>query len=291
MRHLALAIAISSVCGPLLLNTALADRATSHYHKAIALKRQGKYDAAIQELKAALAGRSDYAAAHRSIGILYRKKGDYTRAVTHLKKAAELEPKSADVHYSLGLALYRAGKKTEAMAALSKAAKLEPKDARLLGQLGIMLIRRNPGRAIYYLEKAVRLKPQSGKYLHQLGVAHRKAAAFAGRAHRESDRKKHLHQAEKYLVRASALEDTAGLHFDMGVLYRSLADPRKAIAHYEKAVKRKPTMAPAWWDLALMYRKLERDADAVKAYRKFIALRSGSKSAKIAKDRIEALQK
>ena len=63
---------------------ALADRASAHYHQAMALKRQGKIDKAIEEMNKALKQREDYAAVHRSIGILYRNKRNFNTAVFHL---------------------------------------------------------------------------------------------------------------------------------------------------------------------------------------------------------------
>lgn len=271
IRHAALALAI------LLPGAALADQASAHYHKALALKRQGKVDQAIGELKKALEQREDYAAAHYSIGVLYRQKNEHSKALFHLEKAVRSEPKNAQAHYSLGLAYFQAGRKGDALLSLKRAAELDPKNHQIQHQVGVLLIRSNPKGAIPYLEAAVKAKPDEPDYLHQLGLAYRRAG--------------NLKRAEGYMLQAAAKKEDAKIEFDLGVLYRRMTKPFKAIERYEKAIRLDPKLAPAYWDVAHMYSQAKRPDDAVKAFESYLRLRGDGKDADIARKRIKELKR
>jgi tetratricopeptide (TPR) repeat protein len=279
------------VATALIAPPAQADRASSHYHQAMALKKRRNYKAAIAKLKDALRARSDYAAAHRSIGILYRKLKMNNKAIHHLEKAVKLESSSGQAFYSLGLAYYTAGKRKKALAALEKAAALDPKNARLVATLGSLMMRKDPERALAYLKKAITLDSRNANHYHQLGVAYRRAA---GRALRQKNKAKHdeyMTQAEKQLLVALRMkESSADLHFDLGVLYRRLGKGDKAIRHYSRAVALNPKLSAAWWDLGHAYKVKQQHAAAIKAFQKYIGLRAGTGSARIAQKRIDEIK-
>jgi tetratricopeptide (TPR) repeat protein len=286
VRSLLIGIGLLSL---LIGGVAQADRASTHYHKAMALKRQGNIDQAIAALRQAIAERDDYAAAHRSIGVLYRQSKQYGKAVMHLERAASLQPQAADVHYSLGLAYYRNGDKEKALRAIKRASSLKPNDARMRAQLGTLMVRSDPEGAIVHLKEAVRLDPQNAGHLHQLGLAYRRASARVGK--NESKRREYLKQAQKTLEQAVALGETAELNFDLGVLYRRLDKPFKSIEHYRRALDMKPKMAAAWWDLGHMYAKSKQHEEAIAAYEQYLKLQGHSKDAPIAQKRIKELKK
>ena len=272
---------------------AVADKASAHYHQAMAYKRDGKLPEAIRELEAALQERHDYAAARYSIGILYRKRGAYRKAIYHLEEGIKLEPKNGKMHYSLGLAYWALGTKEykqRALTALQRAAELQPKDPKVLGQVGVLMIRRDPERAIQLLTKVVRMK-RSPNHIHQLGLAYRKATTKMTGAANEKRRAQYLKKAEKYLLWALSLKQTANLHFDLGALYRRMENTTKAIRHYEAAVKAKPDFAAAWWDLGHMYTRGKRPDEAIDAYQNYVRLKGTSPDAKIARKRIQDLKK
>lgn len=254
-----------------------ADAASSHYRKALAYKRQGNVDQAIESLKKALELREDYAAVHHSLGMLYRKKNRLDKSIRHLEEAARLEPKSADIQYSLGLAYLMDKRLKPALKAMRLAAKLKPKDAQIQAGLGSLLIREDPKQATVHLLRAVKAKPNEYEYVQQLGLAFRKA--------------KNYKQAEKYLLKSVSMKEDASTHFNLGVLYRRMDKAQKSVNHYEEAIRLDPKMAPAFWDVAHMYTQLKRDDDAIKAYENYLALKGHSGDAAIARKRIKELKK
>jgi tetratricopeptide (TPR) repeat protein len=271
---------------------ARADLAATHYHKAMAQKRQGKLADAIGSLKKALEVRGDYAAAHRSIAILYRKKKNYEKAVFHGERAVALQPESAETLYSLALCYHYAGRKDDARSTLKKAAKLKPDDPQIRFTLGVSLIRRDPAEALPHLQAAVKAMPNDADYLHQLGLAHRKMTSRLTKTEDAAKRAIHYKKAEQHLERAAALKPSAALEFDLGVLYRRTDRALRAITHYEKAIKLKPTMKAAYWDLGMLYKIAKRYDDSVKAFEKYLSLSGGKgKDADIARMRMQEARK
>ncbi len=257
-------------------SAAYADEASSYYRKALAYKRQGNVDQAIDSLKKALELRENYAAAHQSLGILYRKKNKLGQAIQHLKVAARLESKSAEIQYSLGLAYLMDRRVKPALKAMRRAAALKPKDAQIQAGLGTLLIREDPKQATVHLLRAVKAKPNDHEYVQQLGLAFRKAKKFK--------------QAEKYLLKSASMKEDASTEFNLGVLYRRMEKSAKAVTHYEEAIRLDPKMAPAFWDVAHMYTQLKRHDDAIKAYEHYLELKGHGRDAPIARKRIKELK-
>ena len=269
-----------------------ADQASAHYHKALALKRAGDTKRAIVELRAALQAREAYAAAHYSIGILYRKQGETQRSIFHLERATALDPKNGQAYYSLALAYFAARRKGDALIAMRTAAELLPKDARVASQLGVLMIRQDPFQAIKFLKRAMRLEPNDPEHQHQLGLAYRKATSRLTGDANETKRRKYLRIAEKHMLAAAVRKPTAGLHFDLGVVYRRLGERKEAIRHYERAIALDNKFAAAYWDVAHIYTMEKRYNEAIGAYETYRKL-SGATSgdAKIAQKRIRELKK
>ncbi|MFH1129925.1 MAG: tetratricopeptide repeat protein [Pseudomonadota bacterium] len=267
---------------------AQADVAAVHYHKALALKNQKKTDLAILELKKALANREDYAAAHLSLGILYRQQKEYSKAIFHLEKAADLEPKSAEAHLSLGKAYHYVGRKEEALVSLEKALKLDPNDLHIRYTLGVMFLGKDPTKAIEYLHAVVKAKPTEADFNHQLGLAYRKATNQLTGPKNKDKRTEFLKEAEKYLLKAAAVKEDAGLEFDLGVLFRRTERASLAIEHYENAVRLDPRMAAAFWDLGILYSQAKEYGNAIRCYENYEKLTGGKDN--IAKKRLEELR-
>ena len=260
----------------LLAAPALAGPASDHYTRGLALKKAGKLDEAIAAMNRALEIRADYAAVHQSIGVCYRKKKDYASAEKHLKQAVKLEPRWANAYYSLGLVLFHLNKKDEAIAAMEKAAELDPKDPLPPEQLGVLYGRKDPKKAVLWLNKACQLKPNDARIRHKLGIAHRRAGQFK--------------EAEAALLLAASNSMTAGLAFDLGVMFRRKKEHRKAVIYYKKAIKMDPKMADAPWDLGHVYEVLKEKDNAVKAYEAFLKLKSVGSQADKARERLELLK-
>src|SRR6266581_998356 len=95
--------------------SAHADEAKKYYNQAMTQAAQGKYEAAADSLRKAIAIRPKFAEAHHLLGIVYATGLRHLpEAVESFKTAIELNPNMAEAYYNLGLVYQGQGKFTEA---------------------------------------------------------------------------------------------------------------------------------------------------------------------------------
>ena len=91
------------------------------------LRRLGKLDASIDDLKKAVEMRGDKASAHNNLGLSYFEREDFEEALSSFGKAIHLEPHS--FHYNnRGLAYYHIGKLEDAKKDYDEAISRNPDD-------------------------------------------------------------------------------------------------------------------------------------------------------------------
>src|SRR5438067_11888893 len=108
--------------------SAHADEDKKLYNQAMAQAAQGKYEAAAESLRKAIAVRPKFAEAHHLLGIVYatglRRLPD---AAESFKTAIELNPNMAEAYYDLGLVYQGQGKFAEAEQEFQRALTMYPR--------------------------------------------------------------------------------------------------------------------------------------------------------------------
>ena len=82
--------------------------------EALALERQGDYDAALTSYRLALRDQPDDPKVLQNMAIAYSKTGRLDEAVRCYRRALELEPKLSGAHYGIAFLLLRKGETREA---------------------------------------------------------------------------------------------------------------------------------------------------------------------------------
>lgn len=91
------------------------------------MRKLGRLDNSIEDLKKAVEMRGDKASAHNNLGLSYFEKGDYDEALNHFTKAISIEPHP--FHYNnRGLAFYHLKKYEEALKDYDEAISRNPDD-------------------------------------------------------------------------------------------------------------------------------------------------------------------
>src|SRR6185503_5450356 len=105
-----------------------ADEAKKYYNQAMTQATQGKYEAAADLLRKAIAIRPKFAEAHHLLGIVYATGLRHLpEAVESFKTAIELNPNMAEAYYNLGLVYQGQGKFAEAEQELQRALAIYPR--------------------------------------------------------------------------------------------------------------------------------------------------------------------
>ncbi len=144
-----------------------------HYVKAMNELNDGRNDAAIADLNAAIAENPSLRMARMKLGELYLTKKDFKAALPHLQAASDLDPYTAQNHYNLGLALQVLNRLQEAALAYIRALRIEPEDFATNMNLGLVyfgLGQLDP--AIFFVEKSTRIQPDSARAWSNLGVVY-----------------------------------------------------------------------------------------------------------------------
>ncbi|MBN1457961.1 MAG: tetratricopeptide repeat protein [Armatimonadetes bacterium] len=255
---------------------------------------EGRYQDAIEHLKAALELDASFYKAHCCLGNTYADLGRYEEAIAAFRAAIRLEPNDAEAHYNLGVTYGKAGRPQEALEAYRQAIRLEPDSAKSYCNLGVAygeLGRYEESIAAH--ETAVRLEPDDAKGHYNLGCAYAQLGSYeeAITAYKEAIRlepeyaQAHYNLAWTYgqigchderiaaYKQVIRLEpDNARAHYNLGWTYDELGRHEEAIGAYQQAIRLEPDNADAQFNLGWVYDQLGRYEEAILAYRQAIRL-------------------
>jgi tetratricopeptide (TPR) repeat protein len=177
--------------------------------------------------------------------------GHFDAALANLRKAARLAPSNRYIQFNLGLALVRTGNLKEAIAPLQKA-KQEPslnEEARFL--LGVDYFEsRQYGKAIGELTGL-----ENGAHGERVLYMLEESCRETGQLEQAKQRFRALN--ERY-------SDSAWTHYLMATAYESQQQFDKAIAEYEQALKKDPSIPNANFAIGYIYWREQNMAEARK---------------------------
>jgi Flp pilus assembly protein TadD len=91
------------------------ERAVDYLSEAIALERQGDFDAALTSYRLALREQPNDAQILQNIAIAYSRTGRLEEAIRSYRRALEVAPEQAGAHYGLAFLLLKRGDRAGAM--------------------------------------------------------------------------------------------------------------------------------------------------------------------------------
>jgi len=228
---------------------------------AVCLKRLGKNDLAIEELKKAAQQNPKQAEVHNNLALAYLATGDFDAALDSCYKALHYKPDFAEAQFNLGHLLAWRGDHAGAVTAYQEAIKVSPRNWQYYRDLGDSL--RELGRfdeALGQYKTAQGLGDASSELLYRM------AKCEEGAGNLEAARK-----ALNELVDSSP-GNTEYLNALGVVLWKSKHMP-EAVFVLEKAIKTDPTYYRARNNLGIVLYELKRYEDAVGVWRQALVLK------------------
>jgi tetratricopeptide (TPR) repeat protein len=257
------------------------DPATLSYIGLIHLSQQ-QYGEALEVLEKAVQLKPDMVDAHLNLGNVYDRLKRYTDALREFKIAAQLQPKSSDAFYDLGAVYYELKRLPEAVTAYQKAAALSPNDPVVQNNLGFAL--EASGRiapAIVAYERATRFAPANALYWQNLGIALQTQARNASGTETGSKAAtaawNEARQAFSHAVQLSPNDFLIRENYAEALYDMGRTDD--ALTQFEKASQFKPTEFAPFYFQSLIQMKLNRLPAATTAARKAVELVPNSKEA------------
>jgi protein O-GlcNAc transferase len=134
----------------------------AHSNLGLVLQAQGKWQAAIERYRKALALNPDCAEAHNNLGNILKLQGRQEDAVACFQKAIAINPDYALAHANLGVALKNQGKLSDALLSFQRALALNPDDGNVYYNQGNVLRAQNKLKeAIASFRRALQIKPDN----------------------------------------------------------------------------------------------------------------------------------
>jgi tetratricopeptide (TPR) repeat protein len=132
-----------------------------HNNLGLAYDKIGRFDEAIEELKAALHLYPDYVEVHNNLGVTYDKMEMPDEAQTELQEAIRMNPGYLEARYNLGNIYACSGKLEEALLELEEAQRINPRYAPLHNSLGnIHALEKRESKAINEFMAALDIDPK-----------------------------------------------------------------------------------------------------------------------------------
>jgi len=230
-------------------------------------RAQGDLPSAIAQWNDIARAFPDDAESRAQLAEIYRLSGDHDRAQEMSRQSLIRDPKNLDAYKTLLRS--NLDRKQYAMAELVgvRALKISTTDPDLYLAIGdVQLAKGSPDKAAAQYQKA--LEASQGFVPARL--------ALARLALKDED----FAAAEKHLSRAVADGGgTAEVHLDLGVAFRGLGQPDKALAEYDAAEKLQPKLAAVYLNRGIVLQRYKDAPDkSLELYKQYVAL-SGGESA------------
>ena len=192
---------------------------------------------------------------HLIAGRLNAANGRYERAIADCRRAAELDPQDCEAYIEIGYALALLGRYHEAEAAFQAAINAQPTYYKPYYDAGLFSYEmRDFAAAEKRWLEAVRLNP-----------SHTRAKVDLAYVYLQTGR---MEQAQQQVQQSLAIRRTKPAIELQGELLDRLHRYQDAVAYFEEAVRTPPPDYKTWASLAADYRRLGRQRDAQRAFRR-----------------------
>jgi len=220
----------------------------------------GNIDRSISLLQRAIKADSSFALAHAALGDaylrLFQAKKDASAAslaTDAVRRAIALDPNQAPIYYSLGVLQQQTGHPDDAVKALRRAIELQPDNDdshRVLGR--VLADKGQVDEGVAELNDAIRIRPTFWNNYFTLGFVLYNAGRYE-------------FALEAYRRTTELRPDHAGAFQMLGTVQYVLGTIDQAIGNFEHAVRLGPSAA-AYSNLAFAYFTADRYEDALQAY-------------------------
>jgi len=209
------------------------EQAIDRYVQARLLADEGKLDAALKELAAAVRADPSLSVAHAAAGDIHRKLGDHQAAAVSYEAACRTNPYEFRSHYNLGVTYQT----------LSEAARSFEKAQDYLA------------KAVDIYLRAITIRSDDFEANLNLSACYFQMGRYD--------------QAEQYCLRALEIDPNhAGAYSNLGIIYDSQNQLYKAISAYQASLELDVEQPQLWLNLGSTYLRQARVKPALRAFEK-----------------------
>ena len=197
-----------------------------HYYLGLTLARRGDPAGAEESLRRSLELHPQYQEAHSLLGEVLVGQGRIEEGATHLRQAADTNPEDLNARHGLGAALFELGRDDEAAAFLREVLDAYPDDRVSRYRLALVLERGgDAGGASEQLDEALR-------------IARDEIDDLQGEIAEGFEKRTDVSRQQQELRRV--LQQTADVHYRLGLILLERGDTDGAVDHFEEALEMVP---------------------------------------------------
>ena len=229
--------------------------------RGVALLGEGKFLAACEAFKEALAVSPETAAAHVNLAFALEQTGNGEAAVQHLRRAVTLDKQSFDANYMLGLALESTSDLSGASASLRRALEVAPEFQQGYADLcRVLALDEDADGAKDAINAGISRFPDNASFHHYLGNLHMTAADPAA-------------ALESYSRELELSPREAQAHLNVGLALSGLKRFGEAVDSFQRATEIAPIFATAHINLGQALKTEARLVEATASLRRALELK------------------
>lgn len=229
---------------------------SAHRRLAEALKRLGKPEEAISELENTLAQFPESKDLWNDWGNILFDKGDFNGAIHKYQKSLEIDPLYKWAYFNWGLALQNQGDHDKAILQFQKALEIDPNYVIAHANMGASLRKTGEyAQSQEAFEKAISLDPKNPNHFNDLGNLLYEQQDYE-RAIEQYRQCIHIDPSHKWA------------HYNWGLALENLGFVNEAIDKYNQTLKIDPNYTEALQSLAIALNKMGKKKEALGTFRK-----------------------
>jgi tetratricopeptide (TPR) repeat protein len=205
----------------------------THYHLGHILKRQNKFDEAINHYNTVIRLRPNHAQAHNSLGMIYQSQGKLNEAIDYYRKAVQLDPNCFEAYNNLGYALQLQNKFSEAVDCYHRALEIKPDLAQVHCNLGSVF--HSQGKlddAINHYSQALQIAPDLAPVYYNMA----NVLLLQGKTGEAVNYYQQAIQRDPNFVEA---------YDSLGNIFQAYGRLNEAITYYRQALRVRPDYIPS----------------------------------------------
>ncbi len=237
----------------------------SHYYLGTALVSLKNQDAAQESFERCLVLNADYVPALNVLASIHYSRKQFPKALELYQRAWELRPFNAEIANKVGLCRRNLDQDSTSLEAFRCAAVNDSLNAQYLGNLGLAYFRlRKFDSSASTYQRALAIEKDNSIFFYNLSLSLQKMDSMEAAI-----------GALKSAIAATKPEETASFYVALGNIYYLMTRYADAIAPYQSALRMDSTNREAQFYLAACFDNIKKTAEAVRHYRRYVAMSEG----------------
>lgn len=244
--------------------------------------KKDEWDLSVEYFLKAIGFNPNSSQAYFNLGWAYENVGLIDKSIEQYKKAIQLNPDSSESYSNLAWLYVKLEKPDEAIVLFEKALEIEPNDLNLLNNIGwFHTLLDNYEEALEYFKRALKLDPDNPFVHNNLGIIYLK----------QGDLDKAKSKLELALKLGDDGDNSAVSYYYLANVALKKGNLERALEFFQKSRELDPRNTEVFYQIGMIYLRMEKKRDANKAFRTYLKLDPHGKHIDRVKEMLKPIRK